>query len=170
MSELNIAGIVEESIVDGPGVRFVIFVQGCPHACPGCHNPDTHSFDGGYKISTDELYRKIHENPLVKGVTFSGGEPFCQADALAELGARLQNEGYNLFVYSGYTLSTLLQMADTKIGVKQLLSVCNYLVDGPFLEKERDLTLKFRGSKNQKIYDITCFPNSKRIYEAEEFL
>ncbi len=165
---LNIAGIAEESIVDGPGVRFTIFVQGCPHHCPGCHNPETHEFGVGRVISVDELYQMIRANPLLKGVTFSGGEPFCQARALAKLGSLLRRDGYDIFLYSGYTLEKLLEMASDDPDVKALLTVGNYLVDGPFLLEERDLALKFRGSKNQTIYDITCYPNSKAVYEAED--
>ena len=165
---LNIAGLVEESIVDGPGVRFVIFVQGCPHHCPGCHNPATHDFDKGTQISVDELYSRIHKNPLVRGVTFSGGEPFCQAAPLAKLGNRLREEGYSVFIYSGYTLAELLQKAKTQPEVKALLTAGNYLVDGRFVLAERDLSLRFRGSHNQRIYDITCYPNSERIYDAED--
>lgn len=169
METLNIAGVVEESIVDGPGLRFVIFVQGCPHNCPGCHNPNTHPFGTGTDISVDELYERIRCNTLIRGVTFSGGEPFCQAKALANLGKRLRAAGYNIFIYSGYTLEKLLEMADLDKDVSDLLSVGNYLVDGPFVEQERDMTLKFRGSKNQVIYDITCYPNSKRISPSDEF-
>ena len=167
MDVLDVSGLVEESIVDGPGVRFVVFVQGCPHACPGCHNLHTHPFGCGKKIGIEEIYRQIKVNPLIRGVTFSGGEPFCQAGPLARLGEKLRRDGYNLFVYSGYTLEKLLEMAETSTDVKALLACANYLVDGPFLERERDLSLKFRGSRNQTIYDVTCYPNSKRIFKAE---
>ena len=80
--EIRISGIVEESIVDGPGLRYVLFTQGCPHHCPGCHNPQTHDFSGGYDADLDEIVRQIAGDPLMSGVTFSGGEPFCQAEAL----------------------------------------------------------------------------------------
>lgn len=170
MSELlNVAGLVEESIVDGPGLRFVIFVQGCPHGCAGCHNPDTHPFGTGRDISVDDLYQKIRANPMIKGVTFSGGEPFCQAGPLARLGEKLRRDGYNVFLYSGYTMEELLTRAEHDADTYSLLSVGNYLVDGPFVAEERDLTLSFRGSRNQKIYDITCFPNSKRVFVSDEF-
>lgn len=169
MSTLDISGIVEESIVDGPGVRFVIFVQGCPHNCRGCHNPQTHPFGIGTQTEISELYQKIRENPFVRGVTFSGGEPFCQAQPLATLGDWLRRDGYDIVVYSGFTLEVLLQKAETDLGIKALLSAANYLIDGPFVENEKDLSLKFRGSRNQKIYDVTCYPNSKRIFETEEF-
>ncbi len=169
METLNLAGIVEESIVDGPGVRFVLFVQGCPHHCKGCHNPDTHSFEEKNVMAIEEIYQKIRSNPLVRGVTFSGGEPFCQAGALATLGERLRADGYDVFLYSGYTMEILLELAEHDCDVHRLLCVGNYLVDGPFVEEKRDLRLKFRGSINQNIYDITCYPNSKRVYVSDEF-
>lgn len=169
MDTLNVAGLVEESIVDGPGIRFVVFVQGCPHGCKGCHNPATHPFGVGDDVPIDRIYEMIRSNPLVKGVTFSGGEPFCQAGALARLGERLRKDRYDIFIYSGFTLDTLLKMAKSDADIKALLSVGNYLVDGPFVEDQRDLRLRYRGSRNQKIYDITCYPNSERIYESEEF-
>ena len=107
MSELRIAGLVNDSIVDGPGIRYTIFVQGCPHHCPGCHNPDTHSFSGGSITDTGELLEKIKQNPLLDGVTFSGGEPFCQAAVLAELGKQIKQLGLNIVTYTGYTFEEL---------------------------------------------------------------
>ena len=83
---LRLAGTVEDSIVDGPGIRYTIFVQGCPHHCPGCHNPQTHDFAGGYLADPKSLLEEIRKNPLLSGVTFSGGEPFCQPEALVDLG------------------------------------------------------------------------------------
>jgi len=164
---INISGLVEESIVDGPGVRFVIFVQGCIHNCPGCHNPETHPFGVGKDMSVDELYKMIIQNPLLSGVTFSGGEPFCQAKPLSILGGKLKAAGLNIMTYSGFTAAALLKKAENDEGVKALLTVTDLLVDGPYIEKERDLMLKFRGSRNQKIYETTCYPNSLNIYEVD---
>ena len=106
---LRLAGTENDSIVDGPGIRFTIFVQGCPHHCPGCHNPQTHDFSGGTLTDTGELLKKIEENPLLDGVTFSGGEPFCQAPALAELGGQLRQRGLNIITYTGFTYEKLLK-------------------------------------------------------------
>ena len=92
-SDLQIHSIVSESIVDGPGIRMAIFVQGCPHHCPGCHNPQTHDFYGGQFIDVSSVFKQYKENPLLRGITFSGGEPFCQAAALAELGALVKQAG-----------------------------------------------------------------------------
>ena len=99
--ELRIAGTVGESIVDGPGFRFTIFTQGCPHGCEGCHNPQTHDFNGGIVVDTDQLYNEIIKDPLLDGVTFSGGEPFCQCKPLAELAGRIKAfHGFPLNVIS----------------------------------------------------------------------
>lgn len=152
--EIRIAGIVEESYVDGPGIRFAVFVQGCPHNCEGCHNPETHDFGGGRAVDTDELFEQCSANPLIKGVTFSGGEPFCQASALYELGSRLKERGLNLMCYSGWTFEELLEKARGEKDVKNLLSITDYLVDGRFELSQRSLALRFRGSTNQRIIDV----------------
>ena len=150
--QLRIAGVVNDSIVDGPGYRFTIFTQGCPHRCPGCHNPQTHDPRGGSWIDTDELMGQILESPLLEGVTFSGGEPFSQAEILAQLGREIKKHGLSLWCYSGYTLESLLAM--NKPSVNHLLEVADVLVDGPFVLEERDLELSFRGSRNQRLIDL----------------
>ena len=99
--KLRISGIVSESIVDGPGIRYVIFTQGCPHHCPGCHNPQTHDFQGGRLADREEILRAVRENPLLGGVTFSGGEPFAQPEALAELAREIKSMDRHLMIYSG---------------------------------------------------------------------
>lgn len=150
---LRIAGVVRESIVDGPGIRFTVFCQGCPHDCPECHNPQTHDFDGGYDCDTDRIFDEIMKNPLLKGVTFSGGEPFCQAEAFAALAARIKKDSdLDIVSYSGYTYEELISMNDE--AVSKLLLLTDILVDGPYLDRERDLTLRFRGSKNQRMIDM----------------
>lgn len=154
---LRIAGVVRESIVDGKGLRFVVFCQGCPHHCPGCHNPQTHDFSGGYDIDTDKIVSEIKKNPLLQGVTFSGGEPFCQAAAFADLGKKIKGirgMKLNIMSYSGYTLEQLQEMAKGDQSIADLLGVCDYLVDGPFVLAQRDLTLKYRGSRNQRYIDM----------------
>lgn len=151
-SELNVCGIESESIVDGKGIRFVVFVQGCPHRCPGCHNPQSHPFEGGSVMNTDELFRRIRENPLLKGVTFSGGEPFCQPGPLAELADLVHSAGLDVTTYSGYRYEDLLALPDP--AVKALLDQTDMLVDGPFLLEQKDLTLRFRGSRNQRVIDM----------------
>ena len=150
---LRLCGVEPESIVDGPGFRFVIFVQGCPHHCPGCHNPQSHDFDGGYTVTEDELFDAIKENRHLAGVTFSGGEPFCQPEKLARLGKRVKEElGKTVMTYTGYTLEQLREKHDA--GTNALLDVTDILVDGRYVEKLRDLTLLFRGSENQRVIDM----------------
>ena len=149
--QLRISGVIEESIVDGPGFRYVIFTQGCPHGCPGCHNPQTHDFNGGTLIDPLCLLPEIDENPLLSGVTFSGGEPFVQPKALLPLAREIKKRGLHLLIYSGYTYEQLLDMAETNGDIKRLLSITDILVDGPYIEALRDLDLKYRGSANQKL-------------------
>lgn len=151
---LRLAGIVRESIVDGPGMRFVVFVQGCPHHCPGCHNPQSHSFEGGSVHSVDRIFQEIRKNPMIHGVTFSGGEPFCQPGPLAELARMLRAQGIHLMVYSGYYFEQLLEKGREDPDILALLKQCDVLVDGPFLLEQRSLMLHFRGSRNQRILDV----------------
>ena len=151
---LRIAGLIEESIVDGPGVRFVIFTQGCPHHCEGCHNPESHDPSGGYDISIDEIIKKIRNNPLIDGVTLSGGEPFCQAQVLYKLVKKLKQFNYHILSYSGFTLEQLIKKSKTDQNIKNLLSSIDVLIDGRFEKDKQDYTLKFRGSSNQRIIEM----------------
>ncbi len=162
--ELRIAGTVNDSIVDGPGIRFTIFTQGCPHNCKGCHNPQTHSFDGGEIADTEELLAKIRSNPLLDGVTFSGGEPFCQAKVLAALGRQIHEIGLNIITYTGYTFEQLYSGGE-KNRWRDLLEVTDYLIDGPFILEKKDWEIKFRGSSNQRYIDC---PASLRCGKAIE--
>lgn len=139
-----------ESIVDGPGVRYVLFTQGCPHHCPGCHNPETHDFHGGVDVPLETIHDEIRRNPLLRGVTFSGGEPFSRWRDLLPLASVLRGEGYHLAAYTGYTLETLLESGQGA----PFLSLLDMLVDGPFVRAERSLELRFRGSRNQRILDV----------------
>ena len=152
--KLKLAGIVRESIVDGPGIRFTIFAQGCPHNCKGCHNPETHDFAGGRLYSIDRLEQEIRKNPLLSGVTFSGGEPFCQAEAFAHLAVKVKKMGLTVAVYSGYTYEEIRFMGGKEPEIRSLLYLADYLIDGPYIESQRDLTLPFRGSSNQRVIDL----------------
>jgi anaerobic ribonucleoside-triphosphate reductase activating protein len=162
-TELRIAGIVNDSIVDGEGYRFTIFTQGCPHHCPGCHNPQTHSFDGGHMTNIEDLYQKITENPLLSGVTFSGGEPFCQPEPLTELAKRLHQIHLDIWIYTGYTLEQLQSRPEPAI--HSLLAAADVLVDGAFHLAERDLTLAFRGSRNQRVIDMNATRTAGHMVE-----
>ena len=150
--ELRISGTEPESIVDGKGIRFVIFTQGCPHHCPGCHNPQTHPFDGGHMADIRQLYDEICENPLLKGVTFSGGEPFCQPGPLVELAKLVHTRKLDVTTYTGYGYEDLLAKHDADVDA--LLASTDVLIDGPFLQNQKDLTLLFRGSRNQRVIDM----------------
>lgn len=161
--EIRIAGTVQDSIVDGPGLRYVVFTQGCPHRCEGCHNPETHDFSGGRLTDTDALYDECVENPLTRGVTFSGGEPFCQAQALYILGERLKQRGLHLMAYSGWTFEQLLEKSQKEEYTRKLLSILDILVDGSFELAKRSLMLTYRGSENQRIIDV---PKSLAAGEA----
>ena len=160
-SNLQIHSIVSESIVDGPGMRMAIFVQGCPHHCPGCHNPQTHDFCGGQSIDVSSVFKQYKENPLLRGITFSGGEPFCQAAALAELGVLIKQVGGTVITYSGYTFEQLSEMSKEDPSIASLLSVSDWLIDGPFILELRSLELNYRGSTNQRILELT--PTGYRI-------
>ena len=148
---LNLSGIVGDSIVDGPGIRTTFFCQGCPHHCEGCHNPETWEFGCGTDMGTEDLVAIVKSNPLCRGVTFSGGEPFAQAEGYYELAQALKAEGYEVASYSGYTFEQLLSGTPAQ---KKLLGVIDVLIDGPFIQAEKSLELVFRGSKNQRILDV----------------
>lgn len=162
---LRVAGVIDESIVDGPGIRFVIFTQGCPHNCPGCHNPQTHDFSGGESVHLSRLYEDIMENPLVSGVTLSGGEPFCQSEPLAELAQELKRHGKHIMAYTGYTWEQLRDKHDAAI--ERLLAQCDILVDGRFIESQKDMALRFRGSKNQRLIDVQKSLREDHVVLAE---
>ena len=148
---LNLAGIAGDSIVDGPGIRTTVFGQGCPHHCPGCHNPETWEFGCGTEVPVEAVVEMVKANPLCRGVTFSGGEPFAQAGEFAKLGRLLKAAGYEVASYSGYTFEQLLQGSAEQ---RELLETVDVLIDGPFVQAERSLELNFRGSRNQRILNV----------------
>ena len=148
---LNLSGIISDSIVDGPGIRTTIFCQGCPHHCEGCHNPETWDFGCGTDVPVEDLVDVVRSNPLCRGVTFSGGEPFAQAKGFAKLARLLKEKGYEVASYSGYTFEALLEGSEDQ---KELLSSIDILIDGPFLLAEKSLEVPFRGSRNQRILDV----------------
>ena len=148
---LDLSGIVSDSIVDGPGIRTTIFSQGCPHQCPGCHNPETWAFGCGTQVPVETIVDIVRSNPLCRGVTFSGGEPFAQAAGFAKLAGLLKEKGYEVASYSGYTFEELLKGTEDQ---KQLLASIDILIDGPFLQAQKSLEIAFRGSRNQRILDV----------------
>ncbi|MEN6313772.1 MAG: anaerobic ribonucleoside-triphosphate reductase activating protein [Clostridiaceae bacterium] len=151
---LRIAGMAKESIVDGPGIRFTVFTQGCNHHCTGCHNPHTHNFGGGNMVTIDSLIGMMRKDPLLDGITLSGGEPFEQAEACSELARRAHEMKLNVMTFSGYTFEELVAGFDEKPGWKALLHQTDILVDGRFVLEKRNILLKFRGSENQRLVDV----------------
>ena len=164
---IRLAGLVPESYVDGPGIRFTVFVQGCPHHCKGCHNPETHDFNGGRLADVDKIFGKITKDPLIKGVTFSGGEPFCQPEPLNYLAGLLKEKGYHVMSYSGYTFEELLEMSKKNSDVKGLLEKLDILVDGRFELSQRSLELKFKGSRNQRLINVPKSLKEGRVVLCE---
>lgn len=150
--DIQINGIMNDSIVDGPGLRLAVFVQGCPHRCPGCHNPETFDKKGGRRMQTEEIIQMLRDNPLLDGLTLSGGEPFEQPEACLVLAEAAKALGLNVWIYSGYTYEALKKQKNA--AVLGLLALCDVLVDGPFVLAERSLELDFRGSKNQRLIDL----------------
>ena len=164
---LRIAGTVSDSIVDGPGIRYVIFTQGCPHHCPGCHNPQTHDFDGGIDVDTEKILEEIFNHPMLSGVTFSGGEPFCQPEGLLPIAEAVKKRGIHLMIFTGYLLEQLQKMENK--AVKRLLELADMIVDGPFLLEKRNLTLSYRGSENQRVIDMVKTRKEEKVvlYRSE---
>ncbi|NLI69586.1 MAG: anaerobic ribonucleoside-triphosphate reductase activating protein [Firmicutes bacterium] len=152
--KLRIAGIKKESLVDGPGVCYVIFVQGCNHNCPGCHNPEAQPFDGGVEMEIGAIFEEIASLKGTDAVVFSGGEPFLQPVALSLLGKKIHHLGLKIITYTGFTLEQLLENSPQKRDCQKLLEVTDILIDGPYIEEQKDLELAFRGSKNQRIIDV----------------
>lgn len=150
MKKLRLAGIIDDSITDGAGLRLSVFAQGCNRRCKGCHNPDALPTDGGKEYSVSEIVERARKNPLLSGVTFTGGEPFLQAAAFSALAVEIKKLGLNICIYTGFTLEELL----AEPAYLPLLRHADFLVDGEFVLEKRNLSLKFRGSTNQRILDV----------------
>jgi len=151
---MRIAGLVQDSIVDGPGLRFSVFTQGCTHACPGCHNPETHDMTGGNEMSVSDVIKKMESNPLTDGVTLTGGDPFCQASDCADIAEAAHSLGLNVWTYTGYTFEQVKTIAETDGGFARLLKATDVMVGGPFVLEKRTLSLRWRGSTNQRLIDV----------------
>lgn len=151
---IRLSGIAYESLVNGPGMRRVFFAQGCRHNCKGCFNSDTHDFNGGEDRNMDELIESVLDNPILRGVTFSGGDPWEQADKFAYMAKRFKKNNLSVWSYTGYTFEYILEHKDERNGWNELLNNIDVLVDGKFEEDKMVEGLKFRGSSNQRIIDI----------------
>lgn len=160
--EIRLFGTVGDSIVDGPGLRFSVFVQGCTHRCPGCHNPESQPADGGTVRRVDDVVAEIEANPLVRDVTLTGGEPFEQCAACLALARRLKAKGYGIWAYSGYRYEDLASGAVDRLA-PALLSCCDVLVDGPFVQALNSYDLAWRGSSNQRIIDLAATRAAGRV-------
>lgn len=165
--KIKLAGLVADSIVDGPGFRFTIFTQGCPHNCEGCHNPETHDFNGGRYADCDKIIEKIKQNKLTAGVTFSGGEPFCQPMPCAYMAEKLKSMGYHLISFTGYTFEQLMKMSEKDEDIKRFLGFLDIIIDGKFILAQRSLELKYKGSKNQRTIDVQESIKQGRAVEVE---
>ena len=163
---IKVCGIEPESIVDGPGFRYVLFVQGCSHHCKGCHNPESWATDAGEEMTVSEIFAEIKANPNLSGVTFSGGEPFEQTPSLVELAKLIKAEGLTLMSYSGYTLEELEERKDK--ATDELLSMLDMLVDGRYIEEQRNLTLIYRGSENQRVIDMNKTREARAAGRGDE--
>lgn len=153
--DLRIAGITNDSIVDGPGIRLVIFAQGCLHACEGCHNPESWPLDGGRLITVEQVIQKMDQNPLLDGITLSGGEPFEQAAAMAAISRAAHARKLHVITYTGYLWEELFH-PNAPAPWQELLQATDVLVDGRFILQQRSLDLVFRGSKNQRVLDVAA--------------
>lgn len=151
---IRLSGIAYESLVNGPGMRRVFFSQGCKHNCKGCFNLDTHDFNGGEERDMDELINDVINNPILRGITFSGGDPFERADDFAYMAKAFKEKGLNIWSYTGYTFEDIISNLDKNKGWKDLLYSIDVLVDGKFEEEKMQDGIKFRGSTNQRIIDV----------------
>jgi len=151
---IRLSGIAYESLVNGPGIRRVFFSQGCNHNCKGCFNPETHDFSGGEEKNINELIEDVYKNPMIKGITFSGGDPFERAEEFAYMAEAFKKKDLNIWSYTGYTFEYILDNLEKRSGWKDLIYNLDVLVDGRFEEDKAVEGLKFRGSTNQRIIDV----------------
>lgn len=160
MANLRLASpLQQDSIVDGPGVRLVLWTQGCPHACSGCHNPQTHELQGGILTDVDSIIAELQNAQLQTGLTLSGGEPFLQSSALQPIVKAAKDKHLNIWAYSGFSFEQLMQDPNKM----ELLKLIDVLVDGKFIEAEKDYRLVFKGSRNQRIIDVPASLQSHQV-------
>lgn len=163
---MKIAGFYDESISNGLGWRAVLFVSGCPHHCPGCHNEVAQNYDYGEEFDETKILEKIKKNSILNGITISGGEPLCKEN-IAEVNkfiedVKKEKPEFNIWCYTGYTLDELKNRND-KI-TNETLSNIDVLVDGRFIEERKNPEIKFRGSDNQRLLDLkSCLKENKII-------
>lgn len=154
MSTIRLAGVVTQSITDGPGLRFTVFTQGCPHKCKGCHNPETWDFEGGKDYNIDDLLSDFDSNPLLKGATLSGGEPLVRVGELLPFAKAIKERGKDIVCFTGFLFEDILEKSKTDADLAEILKYIDILVDGPFVLELRDISDRFKGSSNQRVIDI----------------
>lgn len=158
-----------DSIVDGEGIRTVLWTQGCSHHCKGCHNPGTHAFDGGFSIDTEELKQEIAKLRGQDGITLSGGDPFFQINSVLEIATYCQEIGLNVWAYTGFTFEQLQERAIKNPNLLKLLQKIDVLVDGKFEIEQKSLNLYFRGSRNQRIIDVPKSLKYNKVIEIRKY-
>lgn len=163
------ASLQTDSIVDGEGLRTVIWFQGCPHHCPGCHNPESHPFKKGIETNTEKIISELSKLKNQDGITFSGGEPMSQPEALLEISKYAKQNKMNVWSYTGYTYEQLLELAITNNVYKEILNNIDVLVDGQFILEQRSLNLKFRGSRNQRIIDVKKSIKNNKVVLIQKY-
>lgn len=163
------ADLQSDSIVDGPGLRTVIWTQGCAHHCKGCQNPQTWDFNGGGLVSVDDVLEAIDELEYQTGITFSGGDPMYQVEACDRIAAYCKDKGYNIWVYTGFTYEEVLKLSEKNPTYMDFLKKIDVLVDGRFILEQRDLNLLFRGSRNQRLIDMPKTLESGKVVLLNEY-
>lgn len=158
---MKVYGLVHDSIVDGPGLRFSCFVQGCPHQCIGCHNPESHDKNGGREMTANDVIVEMLSNPIIDGLTLTGGEPFAQPEDCLAIAKAAHIKGLNVWGYSGWTFEHLLNNGTD--AQKKLLHELDVLIDGPFVLAERSLSLNWRGSRNQRVIDVQASLSCNKV-------
>lgn len=153
-NKVRLAGIAYESLVNGPGLRRVFFSQGCRHKCKGCFNPETHDFNGGEDMDMDKLIKDVLDNPMLKGVTFSGGDPFERAEEFAYMAKAFKKAGLSVWSYTGYTYEYIIDNLNKRSGWKELINNIDVLVDGRFEIDKKEDGLKYKGSSNQRLINV----------------
>ncbi len=167
--KLAVKEIQEDSIVDGEGIRSVIWFQGCPHHCESCHNPETWDFDAGYEVPIEEVKEQIDELEFQAGVTFSGGDPMCQIEALVELASYVKGKGMNVWCYTGYEYDDLIKLNEKNPLYMEALKNIDVLVDGPFVLDLKSFNVPFRGSSNQRLIDVPKTFKKGKVVTLEKY-
>ena len=159
-----------DSIVDGEGIRTVIWTQGCPHHCPGCHNQETHSFTEGFEVEVEDIIKEISKIELQDGITFSGGDPMMQPEACAEIAKFAKLQGLTVWSYTGFTFEELLEKIKYNKELEDFLNNIDVLIDGRFKIEEKSLNIYYRGSKNQRIIDVKKSLKNNRIVLIDKYM